>query len=285
MRSYFCLLLLAVGPSLAEAGLSYQYSPNGAQFELPATFTFGFTRAGMETSLDVVVPDDVAYANLATFEAHITKDNAIDYGFDWNAFRAIGGSTQGIVYEGWFSADRDLSIQVGVHIPAGERLTQGGATAPNYYPASLDLYFYPYFGIVRMGVEDEPGPPLPPIPGDFNGDGKVGINDYDCCWVRDYGTANPRSDANADGIVDTMDYVIWRDWLGTNGWPATTLAAPPQSTPEPLALCLAICGIALVAHGGRRSKRRTIASLKLLAETLETVIPNEPLPTDVHCTK
>jgi hypothetical protein len=57
-----------------------------------------------------------------------------------------------------------------------------------------------------------------PEPGDANGDGKVDGLDY-VIWLNNYGTTTTdgasKGDFNADGRVDGLDYVIWLNNYGT----------------------------------------------------------------------
>ncbi|MEM8865198.1 MAG: endo-1,4-beta-xylanase, partial [Planctomycetota bacterium] len=73
------------------------------------------------------------------------------------------------------------------------------------------------------------------LQGDFNGDGRVGVEDFDL-WRQQFGRTNPSAgptpDADGDGVVDAMDYTIWRD---------NYREAEPElvaSTPEPDAALL-----------------------------------------------
>lgn len=76
------------------------------------------------------------------------------------------------------------------------------------------------------------------IPGDYNGDGVVGPEDYDE-WRASFGsTTILTADGNGDQIVDAADYTIWRDQLGAiplHGDAAALLFANtlPPAVPEP----------------------------------------------------
>lgn len=64
-------------------------------------------------------------------------------------------------------------------------------------------------------VDDEPVPPE--LPGDFNADGTVDTADY-TLWRDQLGTDNRQpyrgADANGDGLVDAGDYALWRQNYG-----------------------------------------------------------------------
>jgi hypothetical protein len=53
-------------------------------------------------------------------------------------------------------------------------------------------------------------PPMEPAePGDYDGNGSVGPEDYDV-WRTNFGSTDAMADGNGNGVVDAADYVIWR---------------------------------------------------------------------------
>lgn len=111
--------------------------------------------------------------------------------------------------------------------------------------------FYQVSYILQFSSDDAPDSPTEGLaiaafatvlpPGDFTGDGKVDIEDYNQ-WKSEYGTAGA-SDGNRNGIVDAADYVIWRNNLGTDiNLAATTaldsLAVTATTVPEPATVFL-----------------------------------------------
>ena len=82
---------------------------------------------------------------------------------------------------------------------------------------------------------------VPLLPGDYNGDGQVNIEDYDV-WTSTLGsTSDLRADGNGNLLIDLADYTIWRDNLSLAG--ASLTAA--TSVPEPsMATLLALAGMA-----------------------------------------
>ena len=70
--------------------------------------------------------------------------------------------------------------------------------------------------------------------GDYNFDGLVDSVDYDL-WRDQLGAAAPQpvnvgeADGNRDGVVNTVDYLVWRDNLTTASIAAESLAVPEPS--------------------------------------------------------
>jgi hypothetical protein len=94
-----------------------------------------------------------------------------------------------------------------------------------------------------------------PIPGDYNHDGIVDMDDYNV-WRSDFGSeTNLVADGNGNNIVDAADYIVWRGHLGDNSGGTGTL----DSVPEPSTFVLLV----LVAGGicVRRGRKVTLASI------------------------
>ena len=84
---------------------------------------------------------------------------------------------------------------------------------------------------------------VPAIPGDYDGNGIVGPEDYDV-WKSNFGsTVNLAADGNH--VIDAADYSVWRDkvgaTLGTSGGSAGPLPSH-AGVPEPSALPLVVTG-------------------------------------------
>lgn len=89
------------------------------------------------------------------------------------------------------------------------------------------------------------------IPGDYNGNGSVGPEDY-TKWKNDFGanvTAGTGSDGNGNAKVDAADYTVWRDNLGASG-----SASLSGAVPEPSSISLGL--LALGAAGVTALRRR-----------------------------
>jgi T5SS/PEP-CTERM-associated repeat protein len=108
---------------------------------------------------------------------------------------------------------------------------------------TLDKYFVQAFAVPVGG-----GP-------DLNGDGVVDDVDYNI-WRQNFGTTGPAGDANNDGTVDASDYTIWRDACcgpfpgagsgsGSGGGFGGTV-------PEPTSIALLACGGMLALARRRR---------------------------------
>jgi len=90
---------------------------------------------------------------------------------------------------------------------------------------------------------------IPPVPGDFNGDGSVDSGDlFD--WQTGFGTTGSaergNGDADEDGDVDGNDFLIWQRNVSVLALPVL------ESVPEPRAL-----GLALAGFGALAALRRT----------------------------
>jgi hypothetical protein len=76
------------------------------------------------------------------------------------------------------------------------------------------------------------------LPGDYDGYGTVGPEDYDL-WRDEFGNsvdAGTGADGNGDGLVNAADYIVWRNHqspAGGNG----------AAVPEPAAGLLLVCGV------------------------------------------
>ncbi len=83
-----------------------------------------------------------------------------------------------------------------------------------------------------------------PVPGDYNGDGSVGPEDYSA-WQSSYGStvaSGEGADGNGDGLIDAADYTIWRDAVGS----AAT------AVPEPVSCCTTLLAACLAFNRARR---------------------------------
>jgi hypothetical protein len=85
---------------------------------------------------------------------------------------------------------------------------------------------------------------LPPLPGDYNGDGLVSPADRNV-WRLAYGaTGDQPADGNNDNVVNAADYTVWRD--------AFDARLGAVAIPEPVAVTLVL----LAGCGGLLSRRR-----------------------------
>lgn len=85
------------------------------------------------------------------------------------------------------------------------------------------------------------------IPGDYNGNGKAELNDFQL-WRAQFGNAAltyDGADGNGDGTVDAADYVVWRKAFAAAGGTAVGLTMI-NTIPEPATLALAAAAAALL---------------------------------------
>ena len=88
------------------------------------------------------------------------------------------------------------------------------------------------------------------VPGDYDGNGEVELEDY-LVWKTSFGTEvypGEGADGNADGTVNAADYTRWKDSMGAT-------SAMSRAIPEPAAATLG--GLALGAAGVMALRRRT----------------------------
>jgi hypothetical protein len=93
---------------------------------------------------------------------------------------------------------------------------------------------------------------VPVIPGDYDGNGSVGPEDFNL-WKSTFGsTTNLAADGNGNHIIDAGDFTVWRDHLGSNVGAGSSSAL---SVPEPP--CWTIFLVGVIAIGLRRRDRFT----------------------------
>jgi hypothetical protein len=94
---------------------------------------------------------------------------------------------------------------------------------------------------------------LRPLPGDYNADNIVNSLDYNV-WRTRLGTANAAADGNGNGVVDAADYVLWRKNFGRmRSASGGSLAENSSPVPEPVAGVLLLWGLAFSAGPARRN--------------------------------
>jgi autotransporter-associated beta strand protein/T5SS/PEP-CTERM-associated repeat protein len=89
--------------------------------------------------------------------------------------------------------------------------------------------------------------------GDFNGDGKVDSRDY-VIWRDELGTHLSAADADQSGTVDANDYKIWRSHFGMAGGAGAEVSS---SVPEPASWMLMVAGL-VGTCGARRGKYASV---------------------------
>lgn len=115
-----------------------------------------------------------------------------------------------------------------------------GVTSNNAYTyaemvaggTTTDGNYYNYLGsnansMLRRAYEKNQSLIAPAVPGDYDGNGLVGAEDYDL-RKSTFGaaTGDLRADGIADGMIDSSDYTFWRDRM-------VEAAGAAVSVPEP----------------------------------------------------
>jgi hypothetical protein len=104
-----------------------------------------------------------------------------------------------------------------------------------------------YLAFTELRAFAGPGSPFPP--GDYNQDGVVNSLDYNV-WRQNYGsTTNLAADGNGNSVVDAADYTLWRKYASA-GSGASSGGFGGASVPEPSSAVLAI-GLIVLFHRRR----------------------------------
>jgi hypothetical protein len=95
------------------------------------------------------------------------------------------------------------------------------------------------------------------LAGDYDGNGTVGIEDYNL-WKSSFGsTTNLAADGNGNRVIDAGDYVVWRDHLGQAGGSGANATANSAAVPEPSTLVMLIFAAAGWCFRRRRTPRKS----------------------------
>ncbi len=78
------------------------------------------------------------------------------------------------------------------------------------------------------------------MPGDYDGNGSVGPEDYDV-WKANFGTSDAAADGNGNGTVDAADYTVWRDNFAAGSGSLVGIVVP-----EPTAFVIWMAGAAVL---------------------------------------
>lgn len=212
------------------------------------------------------------YADLPVWFDNLTSNLGWENVADRNQwFHDIGLSLDGfsmMAYErstlssivsgvGWEVANFDGEVRIGLNVAEigpGQTFASFGSLMD--MAESLEAHYGASIGGIDFHAVTSFGDLAEPRPlGDYNYDGVVDSADY-TVWRDTLGsTTQIDADGNFDGIVDMLDFDLWKSRLGSTGsgssWPAEGAIVP-----EPASLLL--CATSLVALSAFFSNRRDL---------------------------
>ena len=144
------------------------------------------------------------------------------------------------------------TIHVAIPLSSFTSLTPGSSSYSIYIALNGNwgsgdaTVFYDNFRLLNLNA---------PLTGDFNGDGRVDSADY-TLWRDSLGsTSNLAADANLNGVVDQGDYALWKKNFGAVGG-AGAGARSLSAVPEPGALVLVFAATMFAFFGQPRCQER-----------------------------
>jgi hypothetical protein len=184
---------------------------------------------------------------IAGWDAFLADENNNDFEqwFDAAAGAQAATGANGGVLEGFINLASEFgTLPNAVYLAVGVYANNdGGALVPSQQvPVSVNgngtIEAVEYF-LLQLVAD----------PGDYNRDGDIDTGDYNL-WTQTLGSADLRADGNNDGVVDGADYVLWRKLLeagggGAGGFILTPISfsAANENVPEPGALLLIAIGL------------------------------------------
>jgi hypothetical protein len=184
------------------------------------------------------------YAKVDPLDAWLSDDATVDAGQLW-----VDVVDPNVIAVDWFVNNQKVATNYGESFDLADFVTSAGTyvVQANAYDRILNhVGDGTLLDLVRIGLDALQQSVawtvdfVPHLPGDYNSDGVVDTLDYSV-WKANFGSgSNLVADGNDDGIVDSADYSVWRDNLGRR---SLTLRTGGEFVPEPNSLCLVVLAI------------------------------------------
>jgi hypothetical protein len=225
-----------------------------------------------------VIRNSISFSGTVT----INPGNTVDH----NTFAGPGGTPAGLgVAEADFVSIVDPVTTPGSYHPAGTGGDRSGVTMPVHgtgpaFAPRLPDGSLPPLDFLRLkagshlidaGVNVglpfngsapdlgwlETAPPAPALPGDYNGDSVVDTADF-IVWRDNTNTSAILPNDITSGTVDESDYSVWREHFGQTLGAAATGISSAAAVPEPTGMLLTLIALSggLPAQRAFRSRRR-----------------------------
>jgi len=271
-----------VGSGANRAALAIDWIENAAE---PAALVWGYRWDGVAHGSDIlgaiVAADPRLYAKLGGtaaspnavfglgYDANGDGQFAIDDGtvFDSTGIALTGPADRAasidpadFYAEGWFTGFWHYGVAATNPFQTGGHWsdTAVGMASRALSDGVWDGWtFSPTFNFESFPAN--PVAAAPPITaGDFNGDGRVDVSDYDL-WRSSFGsTTQLETDANGNGVVDAADYVVWRKAMASASQVST---ASPLSVAEPhfgVRTSFSLCALLLLRKRKEKNSWRVL---------------------------
>ncbi|MGI9457722.1 MAG: kelch repeat-containing protein [Aeoliella sp.] len=251
----YTLLATEFGQSPSTGDLVFGFSTDGGD-----VITGNVVYEGAINNLVLLVDPatgEAALTNPSPFNVLIdayeisSEDDSLDP-TDWDSLETnpatpnwieIETPTDGLLAE--LNADSSTEIVSGAQLLLGDIFKIGGMQ-------DLEFEFSIFDGSIMSGIVQYGQLPSTEIPGDYNGDGGVGIEDY-TVWRDALGQAGVglAADGNGDLVVDELDYEYWKARFGIPPSGANLAVGVPEPSSSVVAM-IAITSIFLATRSPLR---------------------------------